>query len=142
MALPPRDALVLCGFVRGTAHENWIDEVGMYNVRADGRRGALSADSSELRGEWLLLYGARVPLSLRERTGGWFVQTRADLLDLGYPQPRGAAYLCCPVSERLQPPAWLVQLDIGALGPRALGIGHPFAVSWAHLIEAGGSSAT
>jgi hypothetical protein len=58
---------------------------------------------------------------------------------LGYPQPRGAAYLCCPVSQAPEPPHWLGNLDIGALRPIALGVGHPFAVSWAQLLDAGGA---
>ena len=87
--------------------EDWIESAGLYNVRADRRRGGLSADSSELRGEWLLLYGANVPVSVWERVGGWFVQTRDDLIAHGYPAPGGAAYLCCPVTRVLAPPSWI-----------------------------------
>jgi len=137
IALPPRDALVLCGYVRSREQQRWIESSGLYNVRADRRRGALSADSSELRGEWLLLYGAKVPVSLWERVGGWFVQTRDDLIALGYLQPRGAAYLCCPVTRHGAPPSWLGDLDIGALRPTTLPTGHPFAASWASLLVAG-----
>lgn len=134
MALPPRDALVLCGYVRSLEHRQWIETSGLYNVRADGRRGALSADSSELRGEWLLLYGAKASVSLWRRIGGWFVQTRDDLLELGYPQPRGAAYLCCAVNPEEEAPLWVADLDIGALRPAGLPTGHPFALSWAALL--------
>lgn len=137
IALPPRDALVLCGYVRSREHERWIETTGLYNVRADGRRGALSADSSELRGEWLLLYGANSATSAWQRVGGWFVQTRDDLSEAGYPQPRGKAYLCCPVSRVLVPPDWIGRLDVGALRPSELTTGHPFAVSWARLLAAG-----
>jgi hypothetical protein len=137
IALPPRDALVLCGYVRSREHARWIETAGLYNVRADGRRGALSADSSELRGEWLLLYGANIPASAWQRVGGWFVQTRDDLSEAGYPQPRGKAYLCCPVSRVLAPPGWIGGLDVGALRPPELTTGHPFAVSWARLLAAG-----
>jgi predicted component of viral defense system (DUF524 family) len=137
IALPPRDALVLCGYVRGREQQQWIERSGLYNVRADRRRGALSADSSELRGEWLLLYGAKVPVSLWQRVGGWFVQTRDDLLELGYPQPRGAAYLCCPVTPHEAQPEWLGDLQVGALRPAELPTGHPFAANWASLVVAG-----
>jgi hypothetical protein len=140
MALPPRDALVLCGYVRSREHYEWIGSSGLYNVRADRRRGALSADSSELRGEWLLLYGGNVLVSLWERVGGWFVQTRDDLAAIGYPSPRGAAYLCCTVSRHAALPEWLAALDIGGLRPAELPTGHPFAVSWASLVGTGGST--
>jgi predicted component of viral defense system (DUF524 family) len=137
ITLPPRDALVLCGYVRSRQHQTWIETAGLYNVRADRRRGALSADSAELRGEWLLLYGANIAVSVWERAGGWFVQTRDDLLDLGYPRPGGAAYLCCPVTRVPAPPQWLGDLDVGALRPADRTAGHPFAVSWASLLDAG-----
>jgi predicted component of viral defense system (DUF524 family) len=140
LALPPRDALVLCGYVRSPQHERWIEARGLYNVRADRRRGALSPDSSELRGEWLLLYGANVSVSAWERAGGWFVQTRDDLLEAGYPQPRGAAYLCCAVTRVIAPPPWLADLEVGALRPAGLTTGHPFAVSWARLVAACGAT--
>jgi hypothetical protein len=137
ITLPPRDALVLCGYVRSRQHQSWIESAGLYNVRADRRRGALSADSSELRGEWLLLYGANLPVSVWERVGGWFVQTRDDLIAHGYPEPGGAAYLCCPVTRAPSPPEWLGDLDIGVLRPDGLAWGHPFAVNWARLLAAG-----
>jgi predicted component of viral defense system (DUF524 family) len=140
IALPPRDALVLCGYVRGHEQQSWIETSGLYNVRADRRRGALSADSSELRGEWVLLYGANVPVSLWERIGGWFVQTRDDLLELGYPRPRGAAYLCCPVTRHAALPHWLDDLDVGGLRSAELPTGHPFAVNWSTLLAAGTTS--
>jgi predicted component of viral defense system (DUF524 family) len=136
IAHPPRDALVLCGYVRSRAHLRWIETNGLYNVRADRRRGALSADSSELRGEWLLLYGGAVQTSLWRRVDGWFVQTREDLLELGYPEPRGSAYLCCAVTALPDPPPWIAGLHVGELRPPHLAIGHPFATSWANLLGA------
>ena len=56
LAAPPRDTLVLCGYLRSERHERWVRRVGTYNVRAGDRRGALGPDASELRAEWLLLY--------------------------------------------------------------------------------------
>ena len=132
--LPPRDALVLCGFVRNAEHSGWVDRTGLYNVRADERRGALSADSAELRAEWLLLYGPASAITLSRRSGAWFVQTREQLLELGYPNPRGTAYLCCSVERESETPTWLAQIDPDSLRPPELVHAHPFATSWADLL--------
>jgi hypothetical protein len=138
MVLPPHDALVLCGYVRvericgGSSN-------ALYNVRADGRRGALSADSSELRADWLLLYGGALDTSLWRRVDGWFVQTREDLVDLDYPEPRGSAYLCCAVTAMPDSPAWLAAVNVAELHPRDIPARKPFATSWATLIAVASS---
>jgi predicted component of viral defense system (DUF524 family) len=136
---PPRDALVLCGYIRGRPHLRWIERTGLYNVRADGRRGALSVDSSELRGEWLLLYGGAVETTLWRRVDGWFVHTRDDLLELGYPEPRGTAYLCCAVAPVPDPPVWARAVNVARLHPRDIPPRRPFATSWANLLAAASS---
>jgi len=136
LTAPPRDTLVLCGYLRGDRHERWVRRVGIYNVRAGDRRGALGPDASELRADWLLLYRDNGSQSLWIRDGSWFVQTREQLVDLGYPNPRGLVYLCAPVVERLDAPRWLHEIRVDQVG-RARGRpeGAPFAISWGELLE-------
>ena len=117
LAAPPRDTPVLCGYLRNERHESWVRRVGIYNVRAGDRRGALGPDASELQAEWLLLYrGDGRPKSLWSREGSWFVQTREQLIELGYPNPRGPVYLCAPVAERVDVPSWLEDVPIQPTG--------------------------
>jgi hypothetical protein len=134
--LPPRDALVLCGFIRNAAHAAWVETTRLYNVRADRRRGALSPDSTELQPDWLVLYRATHEPTLWRRSGAWFVQSREQLKQLGYPEPRGSAYLCCPVGPEVEGPAWLSTVDLNALRPTGLAVGHPYATNWASLLAA------
>jgi predicted component of viral defense system (DUF524 family) len=135
LVAPPRDTLVLCGYVRGDRHETWIRRSGMYNVRAGDRRGALGPDADELQAEWLLLYREDGWRTLWTRDGSWFVQTREQLVDLGYPSPGGSVYLCAPVAEFRDAPTWLDDVSVDALvsaaGRRR---GAPFAVSWAEIL--------
>ena len=136
LAAPPRDTLVLCGYLRNELHEEWVRRVGMYNVRAGDRRGALAPDASELRAEWLLLYGEGGLRSLWMRDGSWFVQTREQLLDLGYPSPRGTVYLCAPIEERADAPHWLEKIEVARLqATKVSQRGAPFATSWGELLE-------
>jgi predicted component of viral defense system (DUF524 family) len=135
-AAPPRDTLLLCGYLRNERHENWVRRLGIYNVRAGDRRGALGPDASELRADWLLLYRDDGSRSLWIRDGSWFVQTRKQLSDLGYPNPGGPVYLCAPVVEHIDLPSWLDDIPVGQLGlatgrPK----GAPFAISWGELLE-------
>ncbi len=134
---PPRDAPVLCGFVRSRAHFEWIRAVGLYNIRAGRRVGALSLDSAELRSEWLLLYGSSGVLALWQREGPWFVLSRDDLAASGYPDPRGDAYLCSAVAPVLEYPRWIDRIALDGLRIAAdLPRGHPFVVTWADLLVA------
>ena len=136
LTAPPRDTLVLCGYLRNERHESWVRRVGIYNVRAGDRRGALGPDASELRAEWLLLYRDDGSRSLWTRDGSWFVQTREQLIALGYPNPRGPVYLCTPVVERVVVPPWLYDVHVDQLAPGGdRPKGAPFAVSWGALLE-------
>ena len=139
LAAPPADTPVLCGYVRGKAHEAWIRQTGIYNVRAGDRRGAVAADEPGLGAEWLLLYRDDGGHSLWMREGSWFVQTREQLSALGYPGPRGSVYLCAPVAESLQTPEWIEEIEIGRVAPRDRQPRRaPFVTSWARLSVARG----
>ena len=135
-------AMRSCSAATSEAESTRMDRGRWPLQRAGGQVQVLSADSSELRGEWLLLYGANIPASAWQRVGGWFVQTRDDLSAAGYPEPRGKAYLCCPVTRGWCLPDWIGGLDVGALRPQKLTSGHPFAVSWARLLAAGGATSS
>jgi predicted component of viral defense system (DUF524 family) len=135
LTAPPKDTLVLCGYVRGERHEIWIRRMGMYNVRAGDRPGALGPDAHELQAEWLLLYRDDGRRTLWTRDGSWFVQTREQLVELGYPSPGGSVYLCAPVVEFVEAPTWLNDVHVDALASAAGGRrGAPFAVSWAEIL--------
>jgi hypothetical protein len=136
LPVPPSDALVLCGFVKNRKHAAWIGDCGLYNVRAGDRRGAVAAEAEILRAPDLVLYGRDLRPMLWARRGPWFVQSREELRRIGYPQPRGGVYLCCPVERREDEPEWLPLLDLAVTGLGGDLFGEPFAVSWQQLLEA------
>jgi hypothetical protein len=138
LPVPPSDAPVLCGFVKNDRHAAWIEDFGLYNVRAGDRRGAVAADAEILRAPDLVLYGRGRVATLWARRGPWFVQSRDELRRIGYPQPRGSVYLCCPVERREDEPEWLPLLDVAAAGLGGNLVGEPFAVSWQQLLDAAG----
>ena len=123
---PPSDALVLCGYVRGRRHADWIDRSGLYNVRAGDRRGAVALDSDVLQASDLLLYGPDTAPTLWSRLGSWFVQSRENLLDVGYPSPGGRVYLCCPIERRDDEPEWLSEVSEHLAGSKQSAKGHSF----------------
>lgn len=138
LARPPSDTPVMCGYIRGIAQRRWIEESGLYNVRAGDRRGAVAADADVLRAFDLVLYGPGMRPTLWARAGAWFVQSQHELTALGYPNPRGRMYLCCPVERREDEPEWLALLQLGA-APLAGPIrGAPFGSTWQRLLDAAG----
>jgi hypothetical protein len=138
LARPPSDTPVMCGYIRNAAQRRWIEERGLYNVRAGDRRGAVAADADVLQALDLVLYGPGMRPTLWARAGAWFVQSQHEMTALGYPNPRGRMYLCCPVERREDEPEWLALLQLGA-APLAGPIrGAPFASTWQRLLDAAG----
>lgn len=99
---PPADVPVLMGYVRNQAHYYWIRSNGMYNLRADDRRGSVQLGGKELAAELVVLYGTAL-----EGPEVWLVRgqpeiwTRSDMIAKHYPNPRGKAYICLPISRAL-----------------------------------------
>ena len=135
LAVPPSDAPVMCGYLKGRAHRRWVDHNGLYNVRAGDRRGSLAADADILRAHDIVLYGPGFRPSLWARAGAGFVQSQDEMLRLGYPNPLGRVYLCCSVERRDDEPEWLGELQIGA-GTIAASIAEaPFTTTWRDLLD-------
>ena len=135
LAVPPSDAPVMCGYLKGKPHRRWVDHNGLYNVRAGDRRGSVAADADILRAHDIVLYGPGLRPSLWARAGAWFVQSHDEMLRLGYPNPLGRVYLCCPVERRDDEPEWLGELRLGA-GTVAASIAEaPFATTWRDLLD-------
>jgi predicted component of viral defense system (DUF524 family) len=94
LAQPPADARVLVGFVKSEEHLSWIHETGLYNLRADQRRG--SVPRALLDSDLLLLWGN----GLGQEVELWRVAetvealSREDLLGMRYPRPGGERYYC------------------------------------------------
>lgn len=135
LTVPPSDAPVMCGYLKGRAHRRWVDHNGLYNVRAGDRRGSVAADADILRAYDIVLFGWGLRPSLWARAGAWFVQSQDEMLRLGYPNPLGRVYLCCSVERRADEPEWLGELQLGA-GPVAAAIAAaPFATTWRDLLD-------
>ncbi len=135
LSVPPSDAPVMCGYLRGGAHRRWVDHNGLYNVRAGDRRGAVAADADILRALDIVLYGPGLRPSLWARAGAWFVQSQDEMLTLGYPNPRGKVYLCCPVERRADEPEWLGHLRLLDRAATRATPGAPFASTWRDLLD-------
>jgi hypothetical protein len=135
LAVPPSDAPVMCGYLKGRTHRRWVDHNGLYNVRAGDRRGSVAADADVLRALDIVLYGQDLRPSLWARVGAWFVQSQDEMSILGYPNPRGKVYLCCPVERRADEPEWLGRLHLGGRAIGSPAPGAPFATTWGELLD-------
>ncbi len=135
--LPPADTSVLLGFVRSDEQWDWIRRTGLYNMRADlARNGSVSVHSREASARVLVLYGASEILGVWQLSGTAVVLTAVQLLDLGYPAPRGDAYICVQLQESV----WeTVVSGLDYTRVRALAdslakrFGSPAVTSWAAL---------
>ena len=61
-----------------------------------------------------------------------------EMTSLGYPNPRGRMYPCCPVERREDEPEWLALLQLGAAPLAGPMRGAPFASTWQRLLDAAG----
>jgi hypothetical protein len=99
---PPADAKVLIGYVR-SAQWPWVRSTRQYNVRADGRLGAVAVTDDMLTAGLMVLWtgSSNAPqlLGLFERVGSWQVANSEDLRATGYPvRNTSAMYLVCEIN--------------------------------------------
>lgn len=137
---PPAESTVLIGYVKSRQHLDWVLTHKLYNLRADDRLGQVDLDGPELGAEFVLLYGEwTAEVILQQVTGAPRILQRSHLLALGYPSPRGSAYLCLPVGDGLS--SWGHAVDRENLDRLRSGLrpaprfGAPFVVSWQLLMQ-------
>jgi len=135
--LPPADTTVLLGFVRTDKQRDWILRTGLYNMRADlDRNGSVNVHSREASTQLLVLYGAAEILGVWRLSGIATAVTGAQLLSLGYPAPRGDAYVCVHLQQRVSEEIGS-ELDYSRVRGLAEAIAKPFGspavTSWAAL---------
>ena len=137
---PPADTQVLLGYVKSDRHLAWIEERGMYNLRADSRTGSVGIGATILSSEFVLLYGgaAKSP-ALWRSVGEPRVVSRREMIESGYPNPGGNTYLCLELAEPLS------TLHLAGMSTRAVNktrdrlhprapLGAPVAVTWRDLL--------
>jgi uncharacterized protein len=135
---PPADSLVLLGYVKSLDHLSWIENTGLYNLRADDRHGSVGLGSRELSAEYVVLYGQTFTPQLWRISGEPRVLSEARMREMGYPQPGGKVYFCLPI-VRLAPKLYgaltlgKIEKLRGKLAPRAL-VGAPIVVSWLEVL--------
>jgi predicted component of viral defense system (DUF524 family) len=100
--LPPADTSVLLGFVRTNEQWEWVRRNGLYNMRADpARNGSVTVHGRQASAQVLILYNSKEILGVWRLSGIVAVFSASQLLALGYPGPRGEAYVCVQMEERL-----------------------------------------
>lgn len=99
---PPADTSVLLGYVKSSAHREWILRTGLYNLRADRRAGSVTMGSPELSADLLVLFGPDAAdatiLVLEPQV---VVLSRRQMIELNYPDPGGEFYLCVKIGARI-----------------------------------------
>jgi hypothetical protein len=103
LAKPPADVTALLGYVKDDAHREWIHRTGLYNLRADDRRGSVRVTSPELSTDLIVLFNpAWAEAEVFSATGYLTPRTASELVETGYPEPRGAHYICVELGHRAE----------------------------------------
>jgi uncharacterized protein len=136
---PAADTKVLVGYVRSSAHLEWIHTTKLYNLRADGRPGTI--EGAALVASLLVLWGKPLGAELEV----WLLRnstqlmSRDELAGLGYPAPSGHMYHCLALLQRTELPAGVVRLDRVLRAQPAPGsaapFGAPFVTTWQALVS-------
>ena len=100
LAMPPRDALVLCARLCDQDDAAWTERMQTYCMPVGDSPGASTTSADELSAGWLLLAtpGEEPKLWLRE--GAWYVQTLEQLSEAGYPQAYERCLSVCGAPAR------------------------------------------
>ncbi|TYA58011.1 DUF2357 domain-containing protein [Formosa maritima] len=138
--LIPDETFVLVGFYK-TENLNWIIKSGLYNARADSKRGSLRLGPGEAGARYLLLHSTgetKTSRLFKITETGPRVFSKKTLLDKGYPtEPSQDYYLVYKVEEvsdvELQNQKWdITKLDKHKQGR---GSGLPFSVTMTELMK-------
>jgi hypothetical protein len=137
LSAPPADTPVLLGYVRDLKHWQWIERTRLYNIRADGARGAVELGSRHLASEIVVLSCPdQKRVALYRVTMAPVVRSIDEMRKLEYPNPRGT-YFCFSVEE-IQDSPWtrLLSTDrVEQLRAERTGTkGAPVAVTWLELV--------
>jgi len=138
--LIPDDTFVLVGFYK-TENLDWIIKSGLYNARADSKRGSLRLGPGEAGAKYLLLHSngeTKTSRLLKITETGPRVFSKRTLINKGYPsEPSQDYYLVYKVEEitdvELQNQMW----DITKLDKHKQGRGSalPFSVTMTDLMK-------
>lgn len=142
--LPPADTPVCVCFVRSDSHWEWITSNGKYNLRSGARTGSVTHAFPALDARLLLLWSSHEDtrqLRLFRRESVWTAVARSEMVDLGYPTPRGDAYLVSELIPLDNQPDWLRHVDPETLSPSGSIHGAPFASTWLDLVLAAEANA-
>ena len=97
---------VIFACYKSPEHLEWIRRTMKYNLRLDkDRRGAVNLSNDFTHAKYLVLYakGAKSANIVFGITGESEIVTRDDLLETGYPEPRGRIYLTSDLTENIHP---------------------------------------
>jgi predicted component of viral defense system (DUF524 family) len=139
--LIPNDTFVLVGFYK-KENLDWIIKRGLYNARADSKRGSLRLGPGEAGAKYLLLHSTgetKTSRLLKIVEIGPRVFSKQTLVDKGYPsKPSQDYYLVYKVEEisdvELQNQKWdIIKLDKHKQGR---GSALPFSVTMTELMKA------
>jgi len=148
LTFPPADTPVLLGYVKSPEHWRWICRGGseplQYNLRADGRPGAVPFNAREATPDLVVFYGPGIAQPVVARVRPERSVVVAAELGVDYPSPGGTHYIVLQLGEDLTghiaPDAdgtlsGLVDAAVAArsaLKPH----GAPIALSWQDLLAA------
>ncbi|MCD4679800.1 MAG: DUF2357 domain-containing protein, partial [Bacteroidales bacterium] len=110
-ALIPDDTFVLVAFYR-KKNWNWIVKSGLYNARADSKRGSLRLGPGEAGAKYLLLHSdneTKTSKILKIKETGPRVFSRQTLIDKGYPSAPSQNYYLVYKTEIVQDKEFLNQ---------------------------------
>lgn len=138
--LLPDNTFVLVGFYK-TENLDWILKSGLYNVRADNKRGSLRLGRGEAGAKYLLLHSngeTKTSRLLKIIESGPRVFSKKTLIDKGYPsEPSQDYYLVYKVQETIDVELQNQKWNITELYKYKKGRGSalPFSVTMTELMQ-------
>ncbi len=139
--LLPDSTSVLIAYYKDKEHLNWIEREGLYNARAESRRGSLRLGPKETGAKYLLLHteGETVSGKLYKiKETGPRIFSKQTLQKKRYPtEPQQNFYLVYKLEENREPEFANRRWNIAALNDfrTGRGSGLPFAVTLTELMK-------
>jgi predicted component of viral defense system (DUF524 family) len=140
---PPRETFVVVGWVKNSAHFEWIKESGKYNFRMGSAEGALRLSAEVVGATYLLLHGDNnevgpVLFKIKNSIHGPAVNSADELIAMKYPMPpTQSAYLVYDVEPAIEFMRYTWDFAALPAKPASAASGYPFATTLQNILTVG-----
>jgi predicted component of viral defense system (DUF524 family) len=139
--LNPNETFVFVGFYKSQEQLDWILKNNLYNFRTGTGKGSLPLSEENISAKYLILHGSDELITnkiFQLKTSGPRILSQNNLIEKGYPDPKGELYLVYEIEKEVSEDFENVSIDIRKLAKfeSNRNSAKPFSVTLTEILKA------